>query len=362
VSDAADALPPHARVLIVRLGALGDIVHALPVLAALRSKHPTITVDWLVDARYVSVLRLVDGVRQRIVVRAREPGDNLPDELRFVGRAGVLAALRHLRAQQYHAAVDLQGLIKSAVFARGAGARRVIGFDAENLREPVARVAYTEQVPAGHAVHVIDKNLVALRAFGMAETARQFPWRTLASPVVEGVRTLPPVSDGDGFVLLNPGAAWVNKRWSPAKFGALARGLRDEWRVTSVVTWAPDEESLAHAVVSASAGAAVAAPPTALPDLLALAQHARLVVSGDTGPLHLAASVGAPIVALFGPTLPARNGPWHADDIAVSRASTCACLYKRRCLRGQACIDDIAVEDVLDACARRLQVPGVSAV
>ena len=120
------------------------------------------------------------------------------------------------------------------------------------------------------------------------------------------------------------------------------------------MTWGPGERARADAVVAASRGFAVASPPTALCDLLALARQARLVVSGDTGPLHLAASVGAPIVGLFGPTRPERNGPWSAADVSVSRAATCVCFHKRQCLRGRACLEDIDVDEVYAACARRV--------
>jgi ADP-heptose:LPS heptosyltransferase len=121
-----------------------------------------------------------------------------------------------------------------------------------------------------------------------------------------------------------------------------------------VVTWGPGERDRAEAVVAASRGQAVASPPTALHDVLALARVARLCVSGDTGPLHLAASVGTPIVGLFGPTRPERNGPWAPADESVSRAAECVCFHKRRCLRGRACIERIEVLEVLDACTRRL--------
>ena len=122
------------------------------------------------------------------------------------------------------------------------------------------------------------------------------------------------------FVVLNPGAAWPNKRWPPDRFGAVARWLRRVHGLSSVVTWGPGDETMAAAVVAGSAGAACLAPPTSIADLIAIVREAALMVSGDTGPMHLAAAVGTPIVGIYGPTDAARNGPWSVDDVTVLAA------------------------------------------
>ncbi|MCC6991466.1 MAG: glycosyltransferase family 9 protein, partial [Acidobacteria bacterium] len=340
--------------LIVRMGALGDIVHALPVLAALRAARPDVAVDWLVDARYAGVLALVDGLRRRIVVRAAA-ASRAADEVRFAGVPGMVLAVGDLRAQGYDAALDLQGLIKSAAFARLSGARRVIGFVRAQLREPAAGWLYRERVAGPAHGHVVAKNLAVLPALGVPSSGVVFPWKDLPSGAPAAVFADARVARAGGFAIVNPGAAWDNKRWPPERFGALAALLGERLGLPSVVTWGPGEEARAEAVVTASRGHALASPPTTLPDLLALARRARLVVSGDTGPLHLAASVGAPIVGLFGPTRPERNGPWLAADVSVSRATTCVCFHKRQCQRGRACIEDIDVNEVFAACARRLE-------
>lgn len=347
------ALPPNARVLIVRMGALGDIVHALPVLAAIRAQRPDVAVDWLVDARYAGVLRLVDGLARLVIVRATDDGTDARS-VRFRGTGGMLRSIGFLRRQGYAAALDLQGLIKSAVFSRASGARRVLGFERAALREPLAALAYTETVPVDDRGHVVHKNLAMLGPLEVPSAGLVFPWVRIDSRVVADVQHDPRVQAGGGFVLLNAGAAWENKRWPPARFGALAAAIAARHGLPSVVAWGPGEESRAAAVVAASEGHAFASPPTALPDVLALARAAKLCVSGDTGPLHLAASVGTPLVALFGPTRPERNGPFRAADVSVSRASECVCFHKRQCLRGAACIDRIEVAEVLDACTRRL--------
>lgn len=349
----AVALGRDARVLVVRLGALGDIVHALPVLAALRAHRPDVRVDWLVDARYAGVLALVDGLARLVVVRA--PAEAADDRsVRFAGVTGMVRALGFLRRQAYAAALDLQGLVKSAVFARGSGAARVLGFERAALRESAAAWCYREQVAADDRGHVVHKNLAMLAPLAVPAAGIAFPWRVVPSPVAEAVAADGRVTAGRGFALVNPGAAWENKRWPVEQFGALARALGERHGLASVVTWGPGEQGRAEAVAAHAGGHALVSPPTALADVLALARAARLCVSGDTGPLHLAASVGTPIVGLFGPTRPERNGPWLAADVAVSRAGECACFHKRQCLRGQACIDRIGVDEVLEACTRRL--------
>ena len=306
------------------------------------------------DGRYAAVLALVEGLRTRVVVRARSSSES-EGERRFVGALGTASALAWLRGNDYDAALDLQGLIKSAALARGSGARRVVGFVTPQLRERHAAWGYTETVAGPAEGHVIAKNLAVLPALAVpVPAAPAFPWRLLPSAVGGEVMATPAVARAGRFAILNPGAAWPNKRWPPERFGALAARLGAACGLPSVITWGGAERPLAEAVAAHAEGHATVSPATTLNDLLDLSRRASLVVSGDTGPLHLAASVGAPLVGLFGPTRPQRNGPWRPDDESVSRSATCACFHKRQCQRGAPCIDDIGVDEVFAACERRL--------
>lgn len=352
-----------SRILIVRLSALGDIVHALPVLVALMRQDPGVEVDWLVEQGYAPVLDLVEGLHRRIVVRAsspaagesprREDGRSGRGQVhRFGGGAGYLRAVAFLRRQRYDVALDLQGLIKSAVWARLSGARRVIGFARSHLRERQAAWLYGETVAPPAPAHVIRKNLSLAAYLGAAVEPVQVPLRI---PPVGGVTAAVEAAIGPArYAVLNPGAAWPNKRWPPERFGALAASLLHRHGLASFVTWGPAERALAEAVVSASTGAARLAPPTDIADLVALMSGAALVVSGDTGPLHLAAAAGTPIVGLYGPTWPERNGPWDPADEVISRAERCQCHHKRQCLIGTPCILDITLAEVEAAVDRRL--------
>jgi heptosyltransferase I len=324
------------------------------VLSALREADAEAEIDWVVDARYEAVLDVVTGLRARIVVRAAK-ADRTPGRVAFTGgAAGWLAAAGELRRRRYDAALDLQGLLKSAALARASGARRVIGFDRAGLRERQAGWFLGERIPTDRRAHILRKNLSVLAALGITPPAVvRMPLVVPASPAADVIGEQA-VAAGGRFVLLNPGGGWPNKRWEPARFGELAARIQERLGLPSWVLWGPGDEALAGDVVAASRGAAREVPPTTIGDVLALASRAALFVSGDTGPLHLAAAVGAPIVGLYGPTWPERNGPWSGDDEVISRAPACGCHHKRQCLRERRCLDDISVDNVFGAVQRRL--------
>ncbi len=342
---------PRFKVLIVRLGSLGDLVHALPAVAAIRGAHPDAQIDWLVEKPHADLLRLVPALSNVIVLKGRSV-------------AGWWATRRELRAHKYDIALDLQGLVKSAALARLSGAQRVVGFDTKALREPGARFFYTEQIEVGEGRHVIEKNLKMSSEVIFGTTRPQNHLRahfTLQpSPALNELRN---AGVGD-FALLNPGAAWPNKRWPPESFAAVAQWLHATHGWTPVVLWGPGEESIADAIVAASNGVAVRAPQTTFNDLLVMAGETQLFLSGDTGPLHLACAMGAPVVALFGPTTEHRNGPWDDRDVSISRYDQCPCHYQRVCrLRSdgasasqgrQWCLGTITVDEVTAAISRRV--------
>jgi heptosyltransferase I len=372
------------NILIVRLGAMGDIVHAIPAAAALRAALPDARIDWLVDAKHQELLHLVT-VLDRIV----------PLEGRSV--AAWADAVRRLRQVRYDIALDFQGLMKSAVLARASGASRVAGFSIWHLREKSARPFYSETDDGGDADrperpstepddrrvrpptslkprrtrqpdpgresdqsgppegHVIRKNLSLLRVLDVDTDRIEFPIAHGASRAADEVRD---TVGSAPFAILNPGAAWPNKRWPSDRFGAVASFLRDVRGLLSVVLWGPGEQPLAREVVFASGGAARLAPETTIQDILELSRKATLVVSGDTGPLHIAAAVGTPTVAIFGPTDPVRNGPWSGDDVILSRYDECGCHYDRRCRQRAWCLQSVSVAEVTAAIQQRLAGKG----
>ena len=337
------------RFLIVRLGALGDIVHAIPVAAAIRRAVPSARIDWLVSAKHREILDLVPVIDRRLA---------LDDRGGSHGGASLIAAIRELRRGQYDVALDLQGLLKSAALTRCSGASRVVGFSSTYARESLARWFYTDAHDAGRGGiyhpgetrHVVEINLGLLERIGIPAGRPEFPIDDVDSPRARRAAHLA----GGRYALLNPGAAWPNKRWPPERFGALAAALRDRHGLRSVVLWGPGEEPLARDTVAASSSAAVAAEQTTIADVVALARGAAVMVSGDTGPTHLAAAVGTPIVGIYGPTRPERNGPMAPQDVTVSRDTVCQCHHLRQCKLARMCLLDIEVVDVLSAVERRL--------
>jgi heptosyltransferase-1 len=336
------------RVLLVRLGALGDVVHAIPVAAALRRAFPAARIDWLVSDRHRAILDLVPIIDRRLVIDRKESSAG----------ATLWSAVRELRRSRYDVAIDLQGLVKSAALARSSGARRVVGFASSYLRERLARPLYTEVYDPGcdgiydprETRHVVEINLGLLKPLGISGVVPEFPIEQRDSAVAREVRD----RTGGRYALLNPGAQWPNKRWPPSRLGRVAAVLRERHGMMSVALWGDGERELADDVVAHAEGAAFASPPASIADLVALSRGAAVMVSGDTGPTHIAAAVGTPIVGIFGPTRPSRNGPWSATDLTVSRADVCECHHLRRCIRDRMCLLDIEVDEVVDAVERRL--------
>lgn len=330
------------RALLVRLSAIGDVVHTLPVLAALRQRG--YEVDWVVEPAARPLIEGNPAVGRAIAAPpARAAG---------VPRAWLEA--RGLRRDRHDLALDLQGLWKSAAWARASGARRVVGFAGPWRREPLSEMLLGVRVRLDpEPAHIIDKNLALLRALDIeAGGLREFP---LPAAPAETKRVGEQITANGwrDIAILNPGGGWTSKLWPPASFGELAVGLASRG-LLPVVTWGPGEKDCAEAVVAASDGKAQLCFPTTLLEFGELARRARIAVAADTGPLHLGCAVGAPVVGVFGPTDPARNGPFGAGDITVRRQPLCSPCHRRRCSTHDGVMAAIPPSEVLAAADRRL--------
>ena len=309
------------RLLIVRLGSMGDVIHALPAAALLRRAFPGARLGWVVEERWAELLCGPDTPR----AGARCPGRPLLDAVHAVNTLAWRAApfsdetwkeawgaWRATRAAKYELAVDFQGAARSAVMARTTGAEAVAGF--ERPREHAASLFYTHTVEAG-GTHVIEQN-VALAAAVAGVTAEvpevEFPRDAVADDSCQQRLRLHGVRQ---FAILNPGAGWEGKQWPAERYGEVARGLAS-LGLRCLINFGPGEEALARAAATASAGAAEAVP-SSLSELIAFTRRAQLFIGGDTGPMHLAAALGVPVVALFGPTSPARNGPFGTRSVVL---------------------------------------------
>jgi len=337
------------NVALVKLSSIGDVVHALPVAAALRDALPQARLTWIVERREAAVLRDHPALSEIVPVdtrgwrRARSP-------LAVAETTGALVALgRHLRASRFDVAIDLQGLIKSGVITAATGAPLRIGFTAAHCREGLNTLFTNQRVaPPPTARHVVDRYLALVEPLGARAHTVAFalPADAAAEARVDEFLMGAGLKPRDRLVVLNPGAGRPDKRWPIPSFRALARRLSDEVSASVLVVWGPNELADARAIVGTEApSGASLAPPTNLDELLAVLRRASAIVAADTGPLHLAAALGVPCVGLYGPTDAARNGPYGRGHRALqSPDRTMASLGVEVVLR--------AVAELLDRPAR----------
>ena len=315
----AESVPPES-LLVVRLGAMGDIVHTLHAVTALRHILTDARIGWVVEERWVGLLCGNETPRSgpRTTFRPLVDFVHAVDTKRWrksllspQTQRQIAAALIQVRKQKYQLALDFQGALKSALIARCAGAQTVVGM--EHPREGPARAFYQQQI-ATTGAHVIEQ----YRSLAQAIAQKSLPSPAIDFPADEKAEeaiSKKLIELGDKFVLINPGAGWGAKEWPAERYGKVANLLAESGFI-SLINFGPGEEKLAPEVESASGGAA---RPIAcsIAELIALTRRARLFIGGDTGPLHLAAALKVPVVAIFGPTDPARNGPYGARSVVL---------------------------------------------
>jgi heptosyltransferase-1 len=284
------AKPASSRILVVRLGAMGDIIHALPAVASLKHSFPGSRLTWIVEPKWAPLVEDNPFIDRLVLLRR----DTV---------AGLIESWRSLRVERYDFAVDFQGLIKSAVVAWAARPDRIFGFHHTQLRERAAALFYSDKT-FSRAAHVVEKNLDLAAAAGATTPLRTFPL-----PAGRPGGVLPP---GD-FVLASPLAGWRGKQWPFEHYQALGGRLRGELGIPLVLD-GPPGSGLGHC--------------SGLPGLIHATRRAAAVVGVDSGPLHLAAALGKPGVAIYGPTDPARNGP-YGNSLRVLRSPAAVTTYKR---------------------------------
>ena len=300
------------RILIVRLGAIGDVVHTLPALATLRRAWPQAHLAWAVERGGAARLLADNPCLDELIEL------DLRGWRKQWSQAATWQAARQAvgRLRGFDVALDFQGLLKSASLARLSRAPRRIGFARAALREPASAFFYTEQVAADDRGHIIKKNLqLAAQLGGDVTGAYEFPLALSASDQEFAAQH----AARGPFAILNPGGGWVTKLWSTAGFAELANRLWQVHGLRSFVTYGPGEAAMAQAIVTQTQTRAAEMLDANLKQFVALAGRASLFVGGDTGPMHLAAAASTPIVALFGPTSARRNGPFAAADVVVER-------------------------------------------
>ena len=314
------ASAPPQNLLIVRVGAMGDVIHTLAAVSSLRAAFPDMNMGWIIEDRWSELLcaggAQLSGPRtpQRPLVDAVHVVDTKRWRKSLLSRQTKREAgqvLREVRNQHYEVAADFQGALKSAVFARMSKADVIFGF--AHPREFPARVFYQHQVEAQGA-HVIEQYhsvAEALAGKPLAQSATIFPRDERAEASIEKKI----FGSSENLAIINPGAGWGSKQWPAARYGEVARALSLSG-LFPLINFGPNEHQLAYEAQTASAGSAQPIS-CSISELIALTRRARLFIGGDTGPLHLAAALKVPVVAIFGPTAPARNGPYGTKSIVL---------------------------------------------
>ncbi len=335
--------PGEQRFLVIRLGSLGDLVHTLPAVAALRSSFPNSRIDWVVERKWLPLVELASGI-DRVI-----PWDR--------GVAGTVRCVSELRRNRYNCALDFQGLYKSAFLARLSGASQRIGLHSTFAREPGSSILYTNRViPKGK--HAVEMAMSLSAGAGAEWPARlKFP---LAQPAEEKSALLETLArEGiSEFYVISPGGGWTSKCWPAQRYGELCRELSGKMGVRVIVNSGPGEDAIAAKVVEAARPSKPFVYSPRLRELVPMLAMAKLVVAADTGPLHLAAALGTRLVALFGPTDPDRNGPMPQGKV-LRRAPADAKTFKRGDYPRGSSYDPtmlaLSVEEVLAAVEQELR-------
>jgi lipopolysaccharide heptosyltransferase I len=301
------------KIALVKLSSLGDVVHALPVASTLKARLPHARLTWVVEQREAAVLHGHPALADVVTVDTRRWRRARTGRDVAAAAREIRAVARRLGADHFDVAIDLQGLLKSAVVAALTRAPLRVGFDVRRSRELSALFTTRRVTPPASARHVVDQYLALLSPLGVREPVLEFnlPWDADAESRMDAFFHRSGLKAGGRVVALNPGAGRPDKRWPAERFAALASRIVDEAGAAVVIVWGPGEEPLARAIVGSLAGTPAAlAPRTGLVELVAVLRRVSVVVSGDTGPIHVAAALGTPCVGLYGPTSAERNGPY----------------------------------------------------
>ncbi len=339
------------RILIVRLTAMGDVVHGLPVASALREHFPKAMIAWAVEGRAAELIEGHPDLDQ-IIRLPRRWWRSVSD---------VRSLRRQLRDLHFEVAIDLQCLTKSALVAWLSGAPRRLGAGGTDGRE--LSKWWNNELTNCDTSHVVDHYLQILKPLGINEPGVRFRMAARDEDLQFAEQTLANASLlASRFAILNPGAGWPSKIWPAERYGEVAQHLRRVHGIQSLAVWGGDEERpLAETIVATSGGAAVLAPPTTLLQLAALARQARLFVSSDTGPMHLAVAVDTPTISLHGTSRSEWCGAYGPDNLRLQAYYQEGSSRERRSAENIA-MRAIGVEKVTLACDELLRRQTVARV
>lgn len=329
------------KIALIRLGALGDIIHGLPLISAIK-KETQWHITWIAERKWEKVFSIVKGIDELILFD--KPAKLFKkDEILYLRNFH-----KFLRDKKYDVTVDLQGLFKSALISYAAKAPCSVGFSPLNRKEPLSAIFSNLRVDT-KAKHIVDRNLSLLEPLGIKTQIQEFPIEIphTAKKTINDFFVRLGVNK-DLVVGINLSAGWKTKQWPLYRFSKTADLLVKKFGAKVVIIWGPGEESMAEEVAQLMTEKSFPVS-TDIPELAALLLRCSFLISSDTGPLHLAAALKTPTVALFGPTDPERNGPYGEIHKTIVHSRPCRNCYKREC-KENSCMEDLSVEEVLTAC------------
>lgn len=329
------------KILIVKPSSLGDVVHSLPFLNALKEQFPDAEVHWVIAKGLEGLLTGHPMIRKVWVINK-----DMWKKLSQIGNSfsEIQAILKGLRKEHFNIVVDLQGLLRSGIITMATGAPVRVGF--KEAREG-SRFFYTHTVEGGKDIHAIDRYLKIAAFLGCDTTDIRFPLPlTFTSSPIPHHSSLT-----EDYAVIIPGARWKTKRWPREKFGELASLLP----LKTVIVGSKADMDAANEIVALSKGKALSlAGKTTIGELIEVMRGARFVVSNDSGPMHIAAALGIPVFAIFGPTDPVRTGPYGKGHTIIREDIPCVPCFKRRC-NNLKCMEHLPVEKVYKMIKRRLK-------
>lgn len=338
------------RILIIKLGAVGDVIHSLPVLETLRACFPKAHLGWVVEEASYPILAGNPSLDELILLERRK--------LRGAASIAYLRRwMRDLKARQYDTVLDLHNLFKTGIIGYFSGASLRIGFS--KWREGNFLFMNRRVRPPSRYQHAVDKYLSLLAPLDIREDrwVRRFPlvWELHEKEMIGRFWEQNGLKEQDRVVAINPGANWPSKRWRPVFYARVADQLIKQCDAKILLLWGPGEKHLAEAIASHMQEKGMMAPLTTLKELMPLIKRCRLFISGDTGPLHLAAALGVSTVALFGPSDPQRNGPYGEGHFVIKSSLPPATHWQIK-EHGNQWMESIGVDRVMDAAIKQWRV------
>jgi 3-deoxy-D-manno-octulosonic-acid transferase/heptosyltransferase-1 len=346
------------KILIIKLSAIGDVIHTLPALNVLRKQYPDAHITWVVEE---AAAALVEGheALDRVMVSGRKRWARGilkgPDRLR--NGAQLFRFIQTLREESYDLVIDFQQLLKSGVLAGLARGKIKAGFDRGMEHMEHSHLFLNRRVPPiSMEIHALRRNLMLLESLGMSsqDVVYHLPISHMDRKKAADLMAGHGMDSARPFAAINPVALWETKLWSNLKFAELADMLTRDFGLNLIFTGGPADSAVIQDILSSmkTRTAADLSGKTSLKELGAIYERAAFVVSTDTGPMHLAAAVGTPVAALFGPTAPWRTGPYGPGHQVIRLGLPCSPCFKRRCYKNRECMERILVENVLDKIQR----------